>query len=95
MGGTDSNHYHIRDEQLDALILQARATTDQPLRKKLYRECLDLILDWAVEIPVYQRQNCVVFSAQRLDLSSLTPDMTTFWGWMDGIENLQMYKTGA
>lgn len=95
MGGTDSNHYHIRDEQLDALILQARATTDQPLRKKLYRECLDLILDWAVEIPVYQRQNCVVFSAQRLDLSTLTPDMTTFWGWMDGIENLQMYKTEA
>lgn len=95
MGGTDSNHYHIRDAQLDALILQARATTDQPLRKKLYRQCLDLILDWAVEIPVYQRQNCVVFSSQRLDLSTLTPDMTTFWSWMNGIENLQMHKMGA
>ena len=94
-GGTDSNHYHIADDRLDQLILEARASTDQPFRKRAYKECLDIILDWAVEIPVYQRQNCVVFSAQRVDLTTLTPDMTTFWGWMNGIEALEMHKTGA
>ncbi len=92
-GGTDSNHYHIRDPKLDELILQARGSMDQSFRKTTYRECLDIILDWAVEIPVYQRQNCVVFSAQRLNLETLTPDMTTFWGWMNGIEGLEMYNS--
>ena len=94
-GGTDSNHYHIRDDRLDALILEARASADQSFRKTAYKECLDIILDWAVEIPVYQRQNCVVFSAQRVDLSTLTPDITTFWGWMRDIQQLQMHKTGV
>lgn len=92
-GGTDSNHYHIRDSRLDERILQARASMDQNFRKATYGECLNIILDWAVEVPVYQRQNCVVFSAQRLDLETLTPDMTTFWGWMNDIEQLEMYNS--
>ena len=94
-GGTDSNHYHIADEELDELILQARASSDQAFRKATYSQCLDMILDWAVEIPVYQRQNCVVFSARRLNVDTLTPDMTTFWGWMNGIEQLEMNKTAS
>lgn len=89
-GGTDSNHYHIADPDLDTLIMDARKSDDQSYRKSAYKQCLDIILDWAVEIPVYQRQNCVVFSTDRVNIDTVTPDITTFYGWFKEIENLEL-----
>lgn len=89
-GGSDSNHYHIDNAELDQLILDARVSDDQAYRKAVYKQCLDIIVDYAVEVPAYQRQNCIVFSAERINLSTLTPDITTFWGWMNDIELLEM-----
>ena len=89
-GGSNQKSYWLNDPRLDSLILMARRSTDQGYRKTLYRECLDIIADWAVEIPVYQRQNTVIFSTQRVDMSTVTPDMTTFWGWENDIHLLQM-----
>ena len=89
-GGSDSNHYHIDDANLDKLIVDARLSDDQSYRKQVYKQCLDIIIDWAVEIPAYQRQNCIIFSTQRVNISTLTPDITTFWGWMNDLELLEM-----
>ena len=89
-GGTDSNHYHIDDPELNRLIMEARSSDDQSFRKATYKECLDIIVDWAVEIPAYQRQNCIIFSTKRINIDTLTPDITTFWGWMSEIEKLEM-----
>lgn len=89
-GGSDSNHYHIRDAELDRLIVEARRSDDQNFRKAIYKQALDIIVDWAVEIPTYQRQNCVIFSTQRINIDTLTPDITTFWGWANDIELLEL-----
>lgn len=89
-GGSDSNHYHIRSDELDQLIVDARQSDDQNYRKAIYKQALDIIIDWAVEIPTYQRQNCIVFSSQRINIDTLTPDITTFWGWLNDIELVEM-----
>lgn len=89
-GSSNEKAYHLKDKQLDELIMLARQSTDQSYRKTLYQACLDMISDWAVEIPMYQRQNTVLFSTQRVDMSTVTPDITTFWGWENDIESLQM-----
>ncbi len=86
-GSTGSNHYNIQDAELDQLILDARASTDQAYRKVMYKACLDIIIDWAVEIPVYQRQNAIIFSTERVNLDTVTPDITTFYGWNAEIQN--------
>ncbi|MEA4812873.1 MAG: ABC transporter substrate-binding protein [Anaerolineaceae bacterium] len=91
-GGSDSNHYHIASDTLDKLIMDARKSDDQNYRKQVYKAALDEIIDWAVEIPTYQRQNCVVFSTERVNISTITPDITTFWGWMNDVELLEMAK---
>ena len=88
--GTKSNHYAIQSAELDSLIMAARESADQTYRKATYKQCLEIILDWAVEVPVYQRQNAIIFSSQRVNLSTVTPDITTFWGWMNDIELLEM-----
>jgi len=87
---THSNHYGIADPDLDRLIMEARSSDDQAFRKATYKACLDIIIDWAVEVPIYQRQNCIIFSAQRIDLDTVTPDITTFWDWGNEIEMVKM-----
>lgn len=89
-GGSDSNHYHIRSAELDQMILDARASADQAYRKEVYRACLDEIMDWAVEIPVYQRQNIALSSTIRVNTDTVTPDVTTYWGWLNDAQFIQM-----
>lgn len=89
-GGTDSNHYHIASDVLDDLIMKARVSDDQTYRKATYKTALDELIDWAVEIPTYQRQNIVIFSTKNIYIETLTPDITTYWGWMHDIENVVM-----
>lgn len=88
--GTHSNHYYIQDQALDVLILQARSTDDQALRKQLYQQAFDIIMDWGVEIPNYCRNNFVLFSSQRINTSTITPDITPFWNWQNDIEDMKM-----
>ena len=89
-GSSESNHYHIQDAELDSLIMEARMSDDQPFRKAIYKQALDRIIDWAVEIPTYQRKDVVIFSTERINIETLTPDITTFWGWMNDIELIEM-----
>ncbi len=90
LGGSDSNHYHIQDADLDQLIIDARQSDDQSFRKATYKACLDKIIEWAVELPAYQRQNCIIFSPERVNMDTVTKDITTFYGWMREIETLEM-----
>ena len=88
--GGSNYMYAINDDELTQLIMDARATTDQTYRKAMYKACLDIIIDWAVEIPVYQRQNAITFSTERVKMDTVTPDITTFYGWMAEIQNLEL-----
>ena len=88
--GGSNYMYDIADPDLDQMILDARKSTDQTYRKAMYKACLDTIIDWAVEIPVYQRQNAIIFSAERVNLDTITPDINTFYGWMSEIQNTEL-----
>ena len=57
---------------------------------EVYKETLDFIVDYAVEIPVYQRQDASVFSTQRVNADSIPQDLTTFYGYLNEIEKIQM-----
>lgn len=88
--GGSNYEYCIADPELDKLIMDARATTNQEYRKAMYKACLDIVVDWAVETPTYQRQNAIIFSTERVNMATVTPDITTFYGWMSEIQNLEM-----
>lgn len=89
-GSTGSNHAYLIDEQLDQLIMDARTSSDQEYRKAIYKECLDIIKDWGVEVPYYQRQEMYVVSAERVNVDTITPDVTPYWNWMNDIQNMEM-----
>ncbi len=85
-----TNYYTIRDEALDKLIEDGRKTSDQTVRKTIYKAAMDIVLDWGVEVPVYQRSECFIFSTERIDIASLTPDMTPYWSWMSEVHLIDM-----
>lgn len=89
--GAYSYMYGIDDADLSSNIEKARKETDQSDRAKLYKKCFDIILDWAVEVPVYQKQNCIIYSDARINKDTLTPDMTEYYGWIDEVHNIEMY----
>ena len=80
----------IELSELDQLIEDARASADQAYRKATYKECLDFIVDYAVEIPIYQRQNCVTYSTQRVNTDTIVKDATPFYDWSDALTDIQM-----
>ena len=88
--GGSNYMYDIEDKELDGLILDARANMDQSYRKQVYKSCLDIIVDWAVEVPVYQRQNAIIFATDRVKMDSVTPDITTYWPWYSEIEKIEL-----
>ena len=89
-GSSNQNLYRIKDKNLDALLLSARKSEDQDFRKIIYKECMDIVLQWGVELPVYQRLNCTIFSTQRVNTDSLPKDTTGCYDWMKEIHKLEL-----
>ena len=86
--GTNSNHYQVDDPDLDALIIDGRTSADTEYRKSVYKQAMEIIMDWGVELPVYQRKDCTVASTIRVDCDTLPKDMTPYWGWKAELETL-------
>ena len=88
--GGSAYMYRIYNKELDEMIMDARSSTNQQYRKAIYKECLDFIVDYAVEIPIYQRQDCNLFSAERIDVNTIMKDQTTFYQYANEIQTLMM-----
>ena len=88
--GGSAGHYAIYSDELDDLVLEAKTVTDQKVRKALYKEALDFVVDFACEVPVYQRQDCTVYSSERVNVDSITPDQTTYYTYFNEIETIAM-----
>ena len=88
--GGSNYMYDIADPELDKMILDARTSMDQSYRKTVYKSCLDTIIDWAVEVPIYQRQNAIIFSPERVNADTFTPDVTTYYPWLSEIDKVEL-----
>ena len=86
--GTNSNHYSVDDILLDELIKAGRASADNEERKSIYKSAMEIIMDWGVELPTYQRKDCTTFSSERVDVATIPQDMTPYWGWYAEIETM-------
>lgn len=84
-----TNHYDIKDSDLDKLIEDAKALTDRAARKSMYKEAMEIVMDWAVEVPVYQRNEAVAYSTERIKSSSMVQDATAYYGWKSGIDKIE------
>ena len=66
-------------------IEEGRATTSRNKRAEIYKECLDLIMDLAVEFPTYQRNDMCVYNKKVIDANSLVKNPSFNMGLFDKI----------
>lgn len=67
----EQNFFGLASESVDGLLLQIAGTYDQEERKKLVKEELDLIMEQAVCLPLYNRKDLLVLRTNVLDENSL------------------------
>ena len=70
---------------LSTLIEAARETIVESERKEIYTEALDLIMELAVELPTYQRNDLVVYNKNVIDASTLNQTPSANAGVYDRI----------
>ncbi len=70
---------------LSDLIDQARETNTQSVRKNLYGQCLDTIMELAIELPIYQRKDMCVFNKTIIDSSTVNTKANANNGVLDRI----------
>lgn len=58
---------------LSDLIEQGRETNNQDERARIYSDALDKVMELAVELPTYQRDDLFAYNINKIDQDSLTP----------------------
>ena len=68
--------------------------TEKPIKdnrlKKLYKRSYQKIFNMAVEVPVYEQQTAMMYSSARIDIDTMTKDVTGYYSWINEIESIQM-----
>ncbi|MBR6514150.1 MAG: hypothetical protein IKT46_04865 [Clostridia bacterium] len=85
--GTDEE-LDILDE-LSELIDEARETNDQEERSELYMEAMELILDLAIELPVYQRSVLYSYNSKVINSDSVPTEVNPYSSPLDRIWEIE------
>lgn len=78
--------------ELSELIIQARQGIDHNYRGNLYVRALDLIMDLAIQLPTYQRNDLVVYNRELLDSSTLNTEPSAYAGVLNRIWEVNYSK---
>ena len=81
-------------DDLSAKIEEARETTDREVRSGLYKEAMGLILDLAIELPVYQRSTVYVYNTNVINPDSVPDVVNPYSSPLDRIWELE-FNEGA
>lgn len=84
------NRYNVKDAKMDALLDEIMKTVDLEERKALVAEMLDLAMDLAIELPLYQRKNILAYNGDNVDLSSFPEETTAFWDYSSELWKIRM-----
>jgi peptide/nickel transport system substrate-binding protein len=76
------NSMEYCSEEFDALVLQARTSTDQEERAQLYAQALEILAQDAVVVPVYNTKETIVTSA---NVQGFEQHPIDYYLWLDGV----------
>ncbi len=84
------NYFEIADSDLDEYIEETMTTPGLKKSIRLYNQCYTKIMEWAVQLPMYQERDITIFSSSRINMETILPDITTYYGWEDEIHTVEM-----
>lgn len=74
--------------ELSGIIDDARSILEEEERKPLYEQAMGLVLDLAVEMPIYQRQNLYAYDSNRL--KGINKEVNPFTSPLEKIWNIEL-----
>ena len=80
-------------EELSELIEAGRETTDQNVRARIYSQALDIVMQLAIELPTYQRDDLFAYNINKIDQSSLNSDLSPYTGLLSDIHTVRLNTT--
>ncbi|NLY97422.1 MAG: ABC transporter substrate-binding protein [Clostridiaceae bacterium] len=89
MTGGGQNRTNISNKELDNILEQIVVTMDLKERKALVAKALDIVMEEAVEMPLYQRKNGYVYNPVTVDISSL-PETSTYWSYENVLYKIKL-----
>jgi peptide/nickel transport system substrate-binding protein len=91
VGGKYDTEVALVDE-LSEYIDAARKTNDQKTRARIYSNALDIVMQLAVELPTYQRDDLYAYNTNKIDVTTLTPDseLSSFVGLTNELWNVSL-----
>lgn len=85
-----SYEYGIISGDLKDKIEEGRKTSDRNTRKNIYKEAMSYVLDLAVELPVYQRQNLYAYNTKTV--KGFNQDVNAYESPLNEMWNLELVK---
>ncbi len=83
-------YYGIKSDDLEKLVAAAETAAAED-RNAAYLACYDLVLNkLAVELPLYRKTSCILFSTQRIDVSAIATDLTGSFDWTREIYKIKL-----
>lgn len=90
LNGTNKNLFHITDVNLDQAMKKANNSLESKDRIAAADMVYEIIRDWGVELPVYQKRTSLLLSTERIDEDTVMKDITPYYGWTQEIQEIEM-----
>lgn len=95
--GNKYSYEYKKVNELSKLIDEARKIDDstpagKAQRAAVYSRCLDMVMELAVELPTYQRDDLFAYNEKRIDVTTFTPEneRSAFKGLTSDIHNVSL-----
>ena len=82
--------FGIANKGFAKLAKLADRTVKDKFRKQRYKRCYNSILGMAVEVPVIEQQEALLYSSSRIDTDTMAKDLTAYYSWVNEIESVEM-----
>ena len=82
-------------DKMSEIIDDARETDDREVRTALYEEAMGYVLDLAVELPVYQRQQLYAYNSNVIDSSSFPDDINPYSSPLDRLWEIKFNENAG
>ena len=93
-GGRYDEEYRLVSELRDYIDAARKSNDNKPggTRAILYERALDLVMELAIELPMYQRDDLFAYNANKIDTSTFTPEdgRSAFKGLTSDIHKLSL-----
>lgn len=87
---SSQNIFGIVDEKIDTNASSLISFMSASARKKAYQKCFDAVMDQAVEVPVCEYREFILYSSERMNRSTIPESTTVFYSWLNEIQKITM-----